>query len=174
MEKREERRGILRVFGKDLKGDYTIYESLIRIKGIGHNLARATLDKVLKELGLEKDVAIGDLTDEQIKKLEDIFRNLKKHGIPSYLLNRQNDFESGEDKQLLMNDLALAVRGDVERHKNIRTWKGWRHGIGQKVRGQHTRSTGRTGMTVGVLKKAVKSQKTAAAAQAQESGAKKQ
>src|SRR2546422_6033274 len=38
--------------------------------------------------------------------------------------------------------------------KMIRSYKGVRHETGQKVRGQRTRSNGRTGLTVGVTKKA--------------------
>jgi hypothetical protein len=49
---------------------------------------------------------------------------------------------------------------------------GWRHSIGQKVRGQHNRTTGRSGMTVGVMKKALKAAKSAAATTAQDSGKK--
>ena len=46
--------------------------------------------------------------------------------------------------------------------------------MGQRVRGQHSRTTGRTGMSVGVLKKAIKAQKAAAATSAQEKGAPKE
>ena len=35
----------------------------------------------------------------------------------------------------------------------IRCYRGIRHEQGQKVRGQRTRSNGRTGLTVGVIKK---------------------
>jgi len=35
----------------------------------------------------------------------------------------------------------------------IRCYKGIRHEQGQKVRGQRTRSNGRTGMTMGVIRK---------------------
>jgi small subunit ribosomal protein S13 len=37
--------------------------------------------------------------------------------------------------------------------KDIRTWKGIRHSLGLKVRGQRTRTTGRSGKAVGVKKK---------------------
>ena len=37
--------------------------------------------------------------------------------------------------------------------KDIRSWKGIRHSIGLKVRGQRTRTTGRSGKAVGVKKK---------------------
>ncbi len=38
---------------------------------------------------------------------------------------------------------------------DIRTWKGIRHSLGLKVRGQRTRTTGRKGRAVGVAKKVI-------------------
>jgi small subunit ribosomal protein S13 len=43
--------------------------------------------------------------------------------------------------------------------KKIRCYKGIRHEKGQKVRGQRTKAHGRSGLTVGVVKKAQKSGK---------------
>ncbi|MGD0511191.1 MAG: 30S ribosomal protein S13, partial [Candidatus Micrarchaeaceae archaeon] len=47
-----------------------------------------------------------------------------------------------------------------------KTWRGFRHQYGQKVRGQSTRSTGRTGITVGVTKKSIQTAEKAAKAPA--------
>jgi len=44
---------------------------------------------------------------------------------------------------------------DINMMRKIRCYKGIRHETGQKVRGQRTKSTGRTGSTVGVSKKKV-------------------
>jgi small subunit ribosomal protein S18e len=45
------------------------------------------------------------------------------------------------------------MREDLERMKKIRCHKGLRHFWGLKVRGQHTKSTGRRGACMGVVKK---------------------
>src|SRR5437899_3102049 len=45
-------------------------------------------------------------------------------------------------------------RDDTNVMRMIRSYKGVGHETGQKVRGQRTRSNGRTGLTVGVTKKA--------------------
>jgi len=37
--------------------------------------------------------------------------------------------------------------------KKIKCWRGIRHRLGLKVRGQRTKTTGRTGMTIGVRRK---------------------
>jgi len=49
----------------------------------------------------------------------------------------------------MSNDLAMLTKMDVDRMKRIRSWKGIRHMYGLKVRGQHTRTTGRSGLVVG-------------------------
>lgn len=41
----------------------------------------------------------------------------------------------------------------MERLKKVRNHRGLRHFWGLKVKGQHTKSTGRTGKTLGVTKK---------------------
>jgi small subunit ribosomal protein S18e len=45
------------------------------------------------------------------------------------------------------------LREDLERMKKSRQHRGLRHYLGIKVRGQKTKSTGRTGKTLGVTKK---------------------
>jgi len=45
------------------------------------------------------------------------------------------------------------MREDLERMKKIRCHRGLRHFWGLKTRGQHTKSTGRGGVTLGVMRK---------------------
>lgn len=165
-------RQIIRFLGRDVDGNLSIPEALRRVKGIGHSLSKAIARVVEKKLGVKKETRVGELSEEQVDEIEEITRSPSAHGIKWFQLNRARDVESGEQKQLLGADLLFAVKQDVARERETRSWRGWRHSIGQKVRGQHTRTTGRTGFTVGVLKKAVKAQKEAAAAAAQEKGEK--
>ncbi|MHA1722752.1 MAG: 30S ribosomal protein S13, partial [Candidatus Baldrarchaeia archaeon] len=51
------------------------------------------------------------------------------------------------------SDLVLTIKSDIDRMKKIKSWKGIRHALGLKVRGQRTRTTGRGGRTIGVTKK---------------------
>ena len=161
-------RGIVRIAGKDMKGQQELSHALTEIRGVGHNLANAFCKPIERELGIPPTTKVGSLSDNQIASIEEILRNPAKHGVLVFLLNRQRDDETGEQKHVIQSDLQFAVRQDVEKEKTMRTWIGWRHSIGQKVRGQHNRTTGRTGITVGVLKKAIKEQKVAAAKAAQE------
>jgi small subunit ribosomal protein S13 len=69
------------------------------------------------------------------------------------MINRQSDWSTGADMHLVGVDVDLYKRDDVNLMKMIRCYKGIRHEQGQKVRGQRTRSNGRTGMTMGVMRK---------------------
>jgi len=71
------------------------------------------------------------------------------------MLNRQKDFESGDDFHVLSTDLDIIQRDDINRMRMIRCYKGVRHETNHKVRGQRTRSNGRKGLTLGVMKKTV-------------------
>ena len=68
-------------------------------------------------------------------------------------MNRQRDIRNGGFTQLISNGLDTKLREDIERMKKIKCHRGLRHFWGLKVRGQKTKSTGRTGRTLGVTKK---------------------
>jgi len=167
----KEIRGIVRIAGRDLKGELPLERALTRVKGVGERLAVLITDAAAREIGVPRDVYVGELSEEQIGKLEEMMGNPEKYGIPSWMLNRMKDLDTGTDRHLIGTDLVFAMRQDIEREKNINTWIGYRHNYGQKVRGQHTRTTGRKGMTVGVLRKAVLAKQGAATAPAAGAGA---
>ena len=54
---------------------------------------------------------------------------------------------------------APEIYGLEEAMKKIGSWKGYRHSHGLKVRGQKTRTTGRTRKTLGVKKKKIITEK---------------
>jgi small subunit ribosomal protein S13 len=159
-------RGIVHLVGKDISGKLTLTNSLKQVKGVGIRLAPILSDVVAKELGLTPDTPIGKLNDEQLEKIEKVIQTPREHGVPGWLLNRQKDLETGKDKHLVGSDLTFAVKQDIEREKDLYTWKGFRHIYAKKVRGQSTRTSGRKGMTMGVAKKALQAARAAAAAPA--------
>jgi small subunit ribosomal protein S13 len=165
-EDREELRGIVHLFGRDIKGQLELESALRQIKGVGMTLSRVLAEAISTKLGVSKDVQIGRLNDEQIEKMEELIKSPIQCGVPLWLLNRQKDFESGEAKHLVGTDLMFSTRQDIEREKNLYTWKGYRHAYGQPVRGQSTRTSGRKGITMGVTRSKVR--EAAAAAKAPE------
>jgi len=145
---------IVRVVGKDLDGTRTVSESIQGLKGIGHRTGLIIANKFNKENKVPITKKLGELTPDEVKKLEDIVANPSKHGLPTWALNRRKDYETGEDKHLTMNDLDFQLRNDFQRLAEIKSYRGLRHSWGLPVRGQKTKSTHRgKGGTVGVSKK---------------------
>jgi small subunit ribosomal protein S13 len=142
-------RHIVRIRGTDIDGSKKLAYGLAKISGVGINFARA----VIKAAGLSPDLRIGMLSDEDVKRIEEIISDPAKSGIPSFLFNRRKDLETGLDKHLHGSDLAIRWKMDIDFLKSIKCWRGIRHALGLKVRGQHTRTTGRKGKTVGVRRK---------------------
>ena len=154
--KKEERAptSIIRLAGKDVNGNLNIERALDQVRGIGSSMAHALAVSVEKKLNIPKSTTLGALSEEQVESIEELIKTPPSSGIPQYMLNHNKDMESGKNLHLVGNELLFAARQDVNRDVANRTWRGHRHQYGQKVRGQHTRSTGRTGTTVGVMKKA--------------------
>ena len=142
-------RYIVRIAGTDIDGKLPLVYGLSEIKGIGYTTAMA----ILRTIGMDPFMRTGFLTEQEIQRLDEIVKDITKLGLPSWLYNRRKDYETGVDKHLIGSDLIFYVRRDIEREIRIGSWRGVRHKLGLKVRGQRTKTTGRLGMTVGVKKK---------------------
>lgn len=147
---------IIRLSGRDISGTLKIEDAIRKIKGIGFSMASALTYAIDKNLKIDPSETLESLNEEQIAKLEDVIKEPEKYGIPAFMLNRRKDMETGKDVHVVGNDLIFANRQDINRGTVLRTLVGYRHQYGHKVRGQHTRSTGRKGVTVGVTRKANK------------------
>jgi len=145
---------VVRIANTDISGEETLVYGLSRIKGIGYITALA----IARKLGLDPTVRVGYLSAEALKRVEDAVNDLTKLGLPSWLYNRRKDYETGQDRHLVGAELIFAARRDIEREIKISSWRGVRHKLGYKVRGQKTHTTGRTGMTIGVSKAAAAAQ----------------
>lgn len=142
-------RHILRFMGTDLDGSKKVAYGLSKIRGVGPNLALA----IVKVAKINPQARIGALSEAEMSRVEDAIRDPLKHGIPVRMVNRRKDIETGRDMHLTGPDLVLKIKSDVDLMKDIKSWKGVRHSLGLKVRGQRTRTTGRSGKAVGVKKK---------------------
>jgi len=154
-EEKEGFRGIVRIAGKDITGHVPLKRALLRVKGIGQSLSIPASRILEREMKIDANIKVGELDDSQIEKIDSILFSLHKYNIAPFMLNRNKERSSGENKHVIMNDLLFALREDIETEKKSYTWRGYRHAYGQKVRGQNTRNTGRKGMAVGVLRKSV-------------------
>jgi len=136
---------VVRILGTDIPGEKSILYGLTRIKGVSFAFSNA----ICKALGIEKERKIYSLTEDETEKITSF---ISKPFLPSFMLNRRRDIESGEDKHLVSTELELQKDFDIRRLKKIRSYRGWRHALGLPVRGQRTRSHFRHGRAVGVLK----------------------
>ncbi len=142
-------RYIVRIAATDIPGHLKVPYGLALIKGVGVNLAYA----ICRLLGIDPEKRIGFLTDAEIAKIEEALKNPRAIGVPTWMLNRRKDYETGKDMHLIGAELIYYVRRDIEREKKIKSWRGIRHALGLKVRGQRTATTGRLGMTIGVKRR---------------------
>jgi small subunit ribosomal protein S18e len=141
--------------------------ALTKIKGVGRRYSNLVCKKA--DVDLNKRYAntcarrrnssnltrnsAGEITSEELERIVTIIQNPTQYKIPSWFLNRQRDIIDGKDSQVLANGMESKLREDLERLKKIRSHRGLRHYWGLRVRGQHSKTTGRRGRTVGVSKK---------------------
>ncbi|CAG8842998.1 5771_t:CDS:2, partial [Gigaspora margarita] len=140
---------ILRLLNTNVEGKNKVMFALTAIKGVGRRYANL----VCKKADVDLNKRAGELTNEELERIVLIIQNPTQYKIPNWFLNRQKDIVDGKYSQVLANGLESKFREDLERLKKIRAHRGLRHFWGLRVRGQHTKTTGRRGRTVGVSKK---------------------
>ena len=133
----------------NVNGKVKVGFALRVIKGIGRRFA--TLACKIAQIDLDRRA--GTLTADEMNKISDIFAKPMDYGIPKWFLNRQRCIKDGTYSQVYANIVDTRLREDLERMKKLRNHRGLRHFWGLKVKGQHTKSSGRTGKTLGVTKK---------------------
>ncbi len=107
-----------RLVGVDLPRDKRIEVGLTYIYGIG----LTTSKQILADTGVDPDVRVRDLTEEDVAKLRDhIQGNIKVEG-----------------------DLHREVSQNIKRLMEIGCYRGLRHRRGLPVRGQRTHTNART------------------------------
>ncbi|MBT7903349.1 30S ribosomal protein S13 [Candidatus Woesearchaeota archaeon] len=150
-EQKQEFKHIVRVANTDLDGNKPIQQALLKIKGIGFSLANA----VCQYAKVEGNKKTGYLLDDETEQLTDVLQNPHSYKMPSWMLNRQKDVETGEDMHLLGPSLKFQKDNDIKLLKKIKCFKGVRHQAGLPLRGQRTGSNFRSkrGTSLGVKKK---------------------
>ena len=148
----EEFKPLVRIHNTDLKGEKKIGNSLRSITGIGFMFA----NMVCELANIDSHKRTGDLSDDEVKRIDSVISDPLKAGAPVWMLNRRRDMESGADMHLTTNDLIFVKDNDLKLLKKIKSYKGVRHIRGLPVRGQKTKSNFRKnkGKATGVKKRA--------------------
>merc|ERR1712130_469034 len=130
---------ILRLLNTNIDGRIKIMYALTKIRGVGRRYSNL----VCKKADVDLHKRAGELTQEELERIVQIMQNPTHYKIPAWFLNRQNDITDGKDYHTLANNMESKLRDDLERLKKIRAHRGIRHSFGWRVRGQHTKTTGR-------------------------------
>ena len=107
-----------RIAGVDLPRDKRVEVGLTYIYGIG----RPTSNKILKELNINPDTRVKDLTEIEVNALRNIL----------------------DEKYTVEGDLRREVNLNIKRLIEIGSYRGLRHRRGLPVRGQKTKTNART------------------------------
>ena len=137
---------ILRVLNTNIDGKRKTQFALTKITGLGKRFSNL----LCKKAEVDGDSRAGTLTNEEIEKLVAIINNPKQFKVPAWFVNRQRDAIDGKTSQCVVNILIGKVRADIERYKRVRAHRGIRHYWNCRVRGQHTKTTGRKGRFIGM------------------------
>jgi small subunit ribosomal protein S13 len=108
-----------RILGNNLPNKKKIYIALTCIYGIG----LSTSKRILKELNIDLNLKVSDLTEGNISALRDILET---------------------DQFKLEGDLKRLISLNIKRLIDINSIRGRRHLKGLPVRGQRTRTNNRT------------------------------
>lgn len=106
-----------RIAGVDLPRDKRVEIGLTYIYGIGLTLSR----EVLKKAGVNPDVRVRNLTEDDVAKLRNVLADYKVEG-----------------------DLRREVSLNIKRLVEIGSYRGIRHREGLPTRGQRTKTNART------------------------------
>ena len=107
-----------RISGVDLPNAKRVEIGLTQIYGIG----RSRSNELLAKTGINPDIRVKDLTEEDVAKLRDVI---------------ENDY-------LVEGDLRREIGLNIKRMVEIDCYRGQRHRKGLPVRGQRTKTNART------------------------------
>ncbi len=106
-----------RISGVNLPKEKRVEIGLTYIYGIG----KATSTKILKDMNIDLDKKVQDLSEEEVNKLREKIAKLQTEG-----------------------DLRRKTQMDIKHLVDTGTYRGFRHRRGLPVRGQGTRKNART------------------------------
>jgi small subunit ribosomal protein S13 len=108
----------LRITGVDLPKNERVEIGLTRIYGIG----RTSSQKIIRDIGLDPNIKVRDLTDEEGMKIRTAIDNEYK----------------------VEGDMRREVSMSIKRLQDIGSYRGLRHKLKLPVRGQRTSTNART------------------------------
>ena len=109
---------MIRIAGINLPENKRAVIALAYLEGIGVSTAK----KILSQVGVSEDERLNKISEAKIEQIRSII---------------EKDYS-------VEGDLRVEVQNNIKRLKNIATYRGLRHMRGLPVRGQRTKTNGRT------------------------------
>ena len=106
-----------RIAGVDIPRNKRVEISVTYMFGIG----KSTSNKILEKAGVDKNIRVKDLTEEQVAQIRNFVEEYKVEG-----------------------ELRKEIRLNIKRLLDIKSYRGLRHRNGLPVRGQKTKTKART------------------------------
>ena len=107
-----------RIAGVDLPREKRVEIGLTYVYGIG----RVSSNKILAQAGVNPDTRVRDLSDDEVKKIQEII----------------------DETMMVEGDLRREIALNIKRLQEIGCYRGVRHRKGLPVRGQKTKTNART------------------------------
>ena len=107
-----------RIAGVDLPREKRVEIGLTYVYGIG----RVSSNKILAQAGVNPDVRVRDLSDDDVKKIQEVI----------------------DETMVVEGDLRREIALNIKRLQEIGCYRGIRHRRGLPVRGQKTKTNART------------------------------
>eukprot|EP01059_Diplonema_ambulator_P009504 TRINITY_DN193_c0_g5_i1.p1 TRINITY_DN193_c0_g5~~TRINITY_DN193_c0_g5_i1.p1 ORF type:complete len:154 (+),score=45.82 TRINITY_DN193_c0_g5_i1:49-510(+) len=145
----EEFQHMLRVMNTNVDGKRKVPYAMRMVKGVGRRIATVACQRA----GVDPHRRAGTLGNDEVERIVAVLVKPTDFKVPTWFVNRKKDPKDGITSHVMSNGVDNKIREDLERLKKMRNHRGLRHAWGLRVRGQHTKTTGRRGRTVGVSKK---------------------
>ena len=124
-----------KIHNKNYKADSNVLFCLTKFKGISFNLG----NYILYKLNIDKNKKIKELSQSEVLLLESILdQNIVNLKIPQFYVT-----DHILELCPIETNIKIVKQRNVVYKKSIKNYVGMRHILGQKVRGQKTKSTGR-------------------------------
>ena len=91
----EEFQHILRVQNTNIDGNIKITNAMCAIRGMG----RRYTDLVLKKAEVDRSKRAGQITEDELDRIQTTMTQPKNFKIPVWFLNRRRDWRDGKDMQ---------------------------------------------------------------------------
>ncbi|KAJ7207728.1 40S ribosomal protein S18 [Mycena rebaudengoi] len=126
---------ILRLLNTNVDGEWN---ALTEIKGVNRRYSNLVCKKAYVDLNKRR---AGDLNSDELERTVTIIQNPTQFKIPTWFLNRQGTLSTARTRRFFGSEQGEAR--DETKRKKLTSVNARRETRGLRVRGQHTKTTGK-------------------------------